>query len=56
MKSDEQKQQRENWQKIVDEYLNSNMTQKAFCEQYSLSVPQFVYYRGQFKHEVYVHE
>lgn len=51
MKNNEQKQRRENWRKIVDKYLNSNMTQKAFCEQHNLSVPQFVYYHGQFKHE-----
>lgn len=25
------------------------MTQKAFCEQRSLSLPQFVYYQGRFK-------
>lgn len=49
MKSDKQNQQREKWRKIIDEYLVSDMTQKAFCEQRELSLPQLVYYHGQFK-------
>lgn len=51
MKDDEQKQRRDKWRKIVDEYLNSNMTQKTFCEKHNLSIPQLVYYHGQFKRE-----
>lgn len=49
MKNDEQKQRREKWQKLVDDYAKSGMTQKAFCEQHQLSLPQLVYYHNQFK-------
>ena len=49
MKDDEQKQRRDRWRKIIEEYLKSGMTQKAFCEKHSLSLPQPVYYNGQFK-------
>lgn len=49
MKSDEQKIRRATWRKIVDEYLASDMTQKSFCEQHNISLPQFVYYHGQFR-------
>lgn len=51
MKNNEQKLQREKWRKIVDEYQDSDMTQKAFCEKHNLSIPQFVYYHGQFRRE-----
>jgi len=51
MKSDKQNQRREKWQKIIDEYLVSDMTQKSFCEQQNVSLPQFVYYHTQFKRE-----
>lgn len=51
MKTNDQNQRRDNWRKIVDEYLTSNMTQKAFCEQRNISLPKFVYYHGQFKRE-----
>lgn len=49
MKDDEKQQRRTKWQKIIEEYLQSGMTQKAFCEQRDLSLPQLVYYHGQFK-------
>jgi hypothetical protein len=49
MKEDEKQQRRDKWRKLVEEYLQSSMTQKSFCEQLGLSLPQFVYYRGQFK-------
>jgi hypothetical protein len=49
MKGDEQSKRRDQWRKIIDEYLKSEMTQKAFCEQRGLSLPQLVYYHGQFK-------
>ena len=49
MKDDEQSKPRDQWRKIIDEYLKSGMTQKAFCEQRGLSLPQLVYYHGQFK-------
>jgi hypothetical protein len=51
MKSDEQKIRRATWRKIVDEYLSIDLTQKAFCEQRNISLPQFVYYHGQFRRE-----
>lgn len=51
MKDDEQNQRRNKWREIIDEYLDSDMTQKAFCEKHNLSVPQLVYYHGQFKRE-----
>jgi hypothetical protein len=49
MKDEEQKHQRDKWRKIIDEYLQCGMTQKAFCEQRSLSLPQLVYYHVLFK-------
>ncbi len=49
MKDDEQNKRRDQWRKIIHEYLQSGMTQKAFCEQRGLSLPQLVYYNGQFK-------
>lgn len=49
MKDDKQNKGRDQWRKIVDEYLKSEMTQKAFCEQHGLSLPRFVYYYGQLK-------
>lgn len=51
MKDNQQNQRRATWRKIVDEYLASNITQKAFCEKHTISLPQFVYYHGQFKRE-----
>jgi hypothetical protein len=51
MKDDEQKQRHDKWRSIVDNYLQSSMTQKAFSEQHNLSLPQLVYYHGQFKRE-----
>ena len=51
MKDDEQNQRRDKWRKLVDEYLDSDMTQKSFCEKRNLNLPQFVYYYGQFKPE-----
>jgi hypothetical protein len=51
MKVDEQKERRDKWREIIDEYLTSNMTQKSFCEKHNLSIPQLVYYHGQFKRE-----
>lgn len=51
MKDNEQIQRRDTWRKIVDEYLASDMTQKAFCEQHNVSLPQFVYYHGKFRSE-----
>lgn len=49
MKNDEQNLRREKWAKLVDDYEKSDMTQKAFCEQHQLSLPQLVYYYSQFK-------
>jgi len=49
MKNGEQKQRREKWKKLVDDYAKSGMTQKAFCEQNQLNLPQLVYYHSQFK-------
>lgn len=49
MKDDEKQQRRDKWHRLVEEYLQSGMTQKAFCEQRGLSLPQLVYYHGQFK-------
>jgi hypothetical protein len=51
MNVEEQKQRYENWRKIIDEYLQSGMTQKSFCEKENLSLPKFVYYYSQFKRE-----
>lgn len=51
MKNDDQKQQREKWRKIIDEYQDSAMTQKAFCEKHNLRIPQLVYYNGKFRRE-----
>lgn len=51
MKSDEQNQRRDKWRKIIDEYLASGITQKTFCEQHSINLPQFVYYHSQFRRE-----
>lgn len=51
MKDNEQIKRRDKWRKIVDEYLASDMTQKAFCGQHNVSLPQFVYYDGKFKSE-----
>ena len=51
MKDNEQIQRRDKWRKIIDEYLASDMTQKAFCEQHNVSLPQFVYYHGKFRGE-----
>jgi len=51
MKSDKQNQRRDKWHKIIEEYQASNMTQKSFCEQHNVSLPQFVYYHGQFRRE-----
>lgn len=51
MKDNQQNQRRATWRKIVDEYLASDMTQKSFCEKHTISLPQFVYYHGQFKRE-----
>lgn len=51
MKDNEQKQRRATWRKIVDEYVTSDITQKAFCELHNVSLPQFVYYHGQFRRQ-----
>lgn len=49
MKEDEKQQRHDKWRKLVEEYFQSSMTQNSFCEQRGLSLPKFVYYRGQFK-------
>lgn len=51
MKSEEKQQRHEKWRKIIEEYLQSGMTQKMFCEQRGLNLPQFVYYYSQHKIE-----
>lgn len=51
MKDDEKQQRRDKWRRLVDEYLQSGISQKAFCEQRGLSLPQLVYYHGKFKRE-----
>jgi hypothetical protein len=51
MKNEEQKQRLDKWHKTIDDYLKSGMTQKIFCEQNNLSLPQLVYYYGQFKRD-----
>ena len=51
MKNDKQNPRRDEWRKIVDEYLTSDMTQKSFCEQHEVSLPRFVYYHSQFRRE-----
>lgn len=51
MNAEDQKQRHENWRKIINEYLQSDMTQKSFCEKQNLSLPKFVYYYSQFKRE-----
>lgn len=49
MKDDGKQQRHDKWRRLVEEYLQSGMTQKAFCDQRGLSLPQLVYYYGQFK-------
>lgn len=49
MKDDAKQQRRTKWRKIVDEYLQSGITQKAFCKKRGISLPQLVYYHDQFK-------
>lgn len=49
MHDDEKQQRRNKWHRIVEEYLQSGISQKAFCEQRGLSLPQLVYYYGKFK-------
>lgn len=49
MKNENKQQRRDKWRMIVEEYLQSGMSQKAFSEQHGLSLPQLVYYYGQFK-------
>jgi hypothetical protein len=49
MNDNQQNERRATWRKIVDEYLASDMTQKAFCQKHTISLPQFVYYHAQFK-------
>ena len=51
MKNDEQQQRRDHWRKIVVEYLDSDMTQKDFCEKHNLKIPQLVYYYSRFRRE-----
>jgi hypothetical protein len=51
MNDDKQKQRHAKWRNILDEYQVSNQTQKSFCEQRNISLPQFVYYRSLFKQE-----
>lgn len=49
MKIDEKQQRLDKWHTLVEEYLKSGMSQKAFCNQRGLSLPQLVYYHGKFK-------
>ena len=49
MKDNQQEERRANWRKIIDEYLASNVTQKVFCQQHAVSLPQFIYYYTQFR-------
>lgn len=49
MHDDDKHQRRDKWQRIIEEYLQSGISQKAFCEQRGLSLPQLVYYYGKFK-------
>lgn len=49
MKNNENQQRRDKWRVIIEEYLQSSLTQKAFCEQRGLSLPQLVYYHSQFR-------
>lgn len=49
MKNEDQEQRYAQWRQLVEEQHKSGMTQKAFCKQRSLSLPQFVYYRCLFK-------
>ncbi len=49
MHDDDKQQRRDKWQRIIEEYLQSGISQKAFCEQRNLSLPKLVYYYGKFK-------
>lgn len=49
MKNEDKQQRRDKWRMIIEEYLQSGMSQKAFSEQRGLSLPQLVYYYGQFR-------
>ena len=51
MKSDQDNQRHAKWKEIIKEYLSSKMTQKLFCEERNISLPQFVYYYGQYRCE-----
>ena len=49
MISDEKALRLEKWNNYAKEYISSDMTQKEFCDKKNLSLPQFVYYYGQYK-------